>query len=333
MPVFCTERRVVDLEFLDARDRRRKANRTERQVIRGHAVDHVAHRLFTVAGRVEGERAGPPTRRGRKSRLRGGDRPWDERPEIDEVPTIERDLLYRPGRNHVAHRTGRPIDEREIPGDDHGFTPVTERQVEVAYQRPADFEGQVFEDLGLEAGRPCRDLVESGRNRGDAIAAFCISRDRKNEARRPIPHRDRDVRNDRSGGIEGAALQHRRGLRGGRRRAAEQRRHGERHQPSRGFERPGARISQRSRRCVAYLSRSNRDPPDTALCLGKHDGASGAHSLRLRYWYHRRDRGRARKIAASRLQGLRPDPSPNSRRRSVGGVAAKIRPGFARRIR
>ena len=91
--VLRAERRVVDLEFLDARDRRRKADRSERQVVRRHAVDDVGDRFFAVAGRVERERAGAANRRRRKTGLRRRHRPGHERPEIDEVPAVERHLL------------------------------------------------------------------------------------------------------------------------------------------------------------------------------------------------------------------------------------------------
>ena len=110
--VFRTERRVVDLEFLDAGDRRRKADRTERQVVRRDAVDDVADGLFAIARSVEGERAGPANRRRRKPGLRRRHGSWHERPEIDEVAAIERDLMDGLRRHHVADRARRPIEKR-----------------------------------------------------------------------------------------------------------------------------------------------------------------------------------------------------------------------------
>ena len=281
--VFGTERRVVDLEFLDARDRRRKANRTERQVVRGHAVDHVANGLLTIAGRVEGERSGPPNRRGRESRLRGRDRPGYQRPEIDKVPAIERDLLYRPGGNHVAHRAARPIHEREILRDDDGFSPVTQRQVEVAYQRPADLEGQIVEALGLETRRRGGDLIDARRNRRDEIPSSSVRGDRQDETRGLIPHRDRCAGNDRARGIEHAALQHRRGLCGGRRGPAEQGRQHERHPVTRNLRGAGTRSARRSPLALDYFRRTNRlnatnrAAPEPPPCLVRPAGASGAH--------------------------------------------------------
>ena len=70
VPELGAERRIVDLELLDARHRRRKADRPERQVVGGHAVDDVADGFLAVAGGIERERAGAANRRGRESRLR-----------------------------------------------------------------------------------------------------------------------------------------------------------------------------------------------------------------------------------------------------------------------
>ena len=149
--VFRVERRVVDLEFLDAGDRRRKTDRTERQVVRRHAVDDVADGFLAIACGIEGQRAGPANRRRRKAGLRGRHRSRHERTEVDEVAAVERNLMNGLRRHHMAHRTRRQVEKRKLRPDDDGFGPGPDVQPEVADQRTADLERQRIDDFGSEA--------------------------------------------------------------------------------------------------------------------------------------------------------------------------------------
>ena len=56
VPVVGAEHGAVDLELLNAGERRLEHQRSERQVVGRHAVDHEPDSLFTIAGRIEGQR-------------------------------------------------------------------------------------------------------------------------------------------------------------------------------------------------------------------------------------------------------------------------------------
>ena len=73
-----------------------------------------------------------------------------------------------------------------------------------------------------------------------------------------IPHRDRCASNDRARGIEHATLQDRRGLREGRRGAAEQGRQHERQPATRNLRETGTRTARRSQLAVDHFRRTNR---------------------------------------------------------------------------
>src|SRR4030095_921003 len=143
--VLRTERGVVDLELLDAGDRRWKADGSERQVVGRDAIDDVPDGFLAIARRVEGERPGPANRRRRKACLGGRHRAWHKRSEIDEVAAIERNFMNRLRRYHIADRTRCPIEKRQLRLDQNGLTLAANIQPEVAHQRAADLEGQLFD--------------------------------------------------------------------------------------------------------------------------------------------------------------------------------------------
>ena len=157
--VLGAERRVVDLELLDAGDRRRKTDRTERQVVRRHAVDDVADGFLAIAGGIEGQRAGAANRRRRKAGLRGRHRSRHEQTEIDEVAAVERNLLHGLRRHDMADDARRQVEERQLRPDDDGFGPGPDVQPEVADQRTADLERQRIDDFGSEAHGSGGDCV------------------------------------------------------------------------------------------------------------------------------------------------------------------------------
>jgi hypothetical protein len=112
--VLRAERGVVDLEFLNARNRRLEHQRAEREVVGRDPVDQESDGLLTIAGRVEGERSSPAERRRGESGLRGRQRPRRQQSEIDEVPAVQWNLLHRLRRDDMTDRGRRTIDERDL---------------------------------------------------------------------------------------------------------------------------------------------------------------------------------------------------------------------------
>ena len=165
-PYSGAERRVVDLELLDAGDRRRKGELSKRHVGRAHAVDDVADRFFAVAGGIERQRAGAADRRAREPGLRRRHRSGRQRSEIDEVAAVERDFLDGRRRHDVSDDARRAIEQRQFRAHHHRFTPGVDGQLEIAHQRAADLERQRFDAFGSESWSLGRDLVRAGRNAG-----------------------------------------------------------------------------------------------------------------------------------------------------------------------
>ena len=128
------------------------------------------------------------------------------------MAAIERDLLYRPSRNHVADRARRAVEQRKLSTNDYGFSPLTEGQMEVAQQCPADFDRQAFDDFRAETRCLGFDYVRSGRNRDDRVVPFTIIADGNLEVGRVVSHADGGIGEQCSGRIEYAALQNRHGL-------------------------------------------------------------------------------------------------------------------------
>ena len=151
--VLGTERRVVDLELLDAPERRLEDERAERQVVGRHAVDDERDSLFAVAGGVDGDRADSTNRSGGEPGLRRRHRPRHEQAEIGEVATVQRNLLHRLRRDDVADGGRGAIDERDFGVDDDRFALWANCQAEVAHHGASDVDDQFLDDLGAKTGR------------------------------------------------------------------------------------------------------------------------------------------------------------------------------------
>ena len=205
-------------------ERRLEDQRPERQVVGRHAVDHERDRLFTVAGRVEGERTDAANRPRREPRLRRRDRSWHEQTEIREVAAVERNLLDGLRRDDMADGGGGAIDERHLRANEHRLGDVANGQVKVTHQRAADVDVQRFDALGAKTGRLSRHRVDPVGNREDVVPSLGIGADGHVEADRLVPHADDGPGNECAGRIEDAPLQCRKGLRSNRDRGAQQQR-------------------------------------------------------------------------------------------------------------
>src|SRR5262249_27434138 len=133
--VFDAEWRVVDLEFLDTRNRRLETERAECQIIGADPVDMERGGFLAIAGRVDGDGTYAPKGCRREPRLRGRNRAWCQQREVGEVPTVERNLLHRVRCQDVAHAAGHTIDERDVRPDDNRFGRVTDLQTEIPNER------------------------------------------------------------------------------------------------------------------------------------------------------------------------------------------------------
>ena len=207
MAVLGAERGVVDLELLDACNRRLEHQRAERQIVGGHPVDQESDGLLTVTARVEGERSSPAKRRRRKSGLRGRHRSRDQQREIDEVPAVQWNRLHSRRRDDMTYDRGRTIDERDLRLDDHRFASVADDQSKVPYQRAAHLEVQLVDDFG---SKPCRcraDLICPRGNRCDLIASLAIGADGTVEIGGTVAHAHGCAGKHRAGLVEHTALQ------------------------------------------------------------------------------------------------------------------------------
>ena len=205
--VLGAEHRVVDLEFLDARERRLEHQRPERQVVGRHAVDLEPDRLFTIAGGVERERTDASNRPRREPHLRGRHRSGHEQAEIGEVATVERDLLHGLGGDDMADGGAGPIDQRRLRTYDHRLGNLANRQVEVSHQRPADVDVQRVDALGAKSCRLRRDRVGAVGNGKDVVTGLGIRANRHIETAGLVLHADDGARNERSKRVEDAPLQ------------------------------------------------------------------------------------------------------------------------------
>src|SRR5207248_11068767 len=78
---------------------------------------HEVDRRLAVAGRHERKGALAAQRRAESGVLRRRRSPGHQRPEVHEMPPVQRDLLHRPLGHCLADRYGGGVDERRRAGD------------------------------------------------------------------------------------------------------------------------------------------------------------------------------------------------------------------------
>ena len=152
--VLGAERRVVDLEFLDAGEGGSNISEPNVRLL----VVTPLTRNPTASSRLPAVlKASAPTPRiglDGEPGLRWRHRPGHEQTEIGEVAAVERNLLHRLRRDDMADGGRRAIDERHFRANDHRLGCVADGQAEVAHQRPADVDGQRLDDARCEIRSP-----------------------------------------------------------------------------------------------------------------------------------------------------------------------------------
>ena len=210
--VLRSKRRMIDLEFLDAPKWRLENERTKSQVVGRDAVDDESDRLLAIARHVDRERADPANRPDGESRLGRRDRGGHKQTEIDEVATVQRNLLHGRSRNDMPDDGRCAIDERDLRRDDHGFRSSANGQTEVAHERAADIEVQVFDHLGTKIERFSDDRIRPRSEGGDVVAPLAIGAGGHFESRCRAPDGDNGLGESCSRNIGHAPLQRRRRL-------------------------------------------------------------------------------------------------------------------------
>jgi len=229
---------VIELELLNAADRRLKTERAEGLIGNADAVDEKSGGFLTIARGIDGNGANPPQGRRGEAGLRRRDRAGSQQSEIGEVASVEWNFLHRLRRHHVADAGRHPIDERGARLDHDRFGGVAQFELEVADERAAAVETQRGDGQGLEAGRARSHIVRLGRDVVDAVTTLTVRHDRTVDARRVVPYTNRGPAKHRSGSIEHSPLQRRRRLgakRSGGQRAEDERQRDRSHANFRGW--------------------------------------------------------------------------------------------------
>ncbi len=112
--VLSAESRVINLELLHGIDRRLKRDLVLDHIVEVDAVNHEVDRVFTTARGIEREGSLAAKRRSQESVLRWGDRTRNEQTQVNEVPAVERNFLYRPLVDYSAHRSGCRLDDGNV---------------------------------------------------------------------------------------------------------------------------------------------------------------------------------------------------------------------------
>src|SRR5262245_15513509 len=207
------ERRIVDLEFLDASNGWLKTEGAKSKIISTDAVDVKGDGFLAMACGVDGKCANSAKRCRRESGLRWSDSARCQQREVGEMTAVERNLLNVLRRQDVTDAGRHTVDQRDVCLDDQSFRSGTNLQTEVADECPADVEGQSGDDCRLETLRRGGDVVRLGGDVFDMIAAFVVGLDRTVEARRVAVHADRCAAQHCSRRIEHSSLKRGAGLR------------------------------------------------------------------------------------------------------------------------
>ena len=204
--VLGAEGRVVGLELLHGVDRGLEGDLVLHHVVEVDAVDLEVDGVLAVAGGVEGERALAAQRCGQKAVLRRRDRAGDEQAEVNEVATVQGNLLHGALVDDRADRGGRRLDDGRVGGDGHGLRDVADCELEVLDDRARHLDVEVVGDLRLEPLGLYLDVVEARLQGGDLIVALAVGLRGALCARRAQAHRHLRVRHDRALLVGHAAL-------------------------------------------------------------------------------------------------------------------------------
>ena len=179
----------------------------------------------------------------------GGDPARHERPEIDEVPAVQRNFLDGALRHHLAYRDRPGLDDRgrADDGDILGERRDAEPQVDDDRLRDAEIDLPL---LILEALQMCDHLVVTRPQRGGDVLSGGAAHDGPLDAGRGIAGDDGHAGHDGALRIGHRALKSRSGLRCSDPRARHQQREDEEH-PSLGPEQCAHQSS--SRRAHEYI--------------------------------------------------------------------------------
>ena len=159
--------RRLDLHLVDEIEQHRLSRRAVLQVRRVHAVDDEA--ILGSGGAIDLRAAGLAFL------LRARRLPQDGGEVASLGHAVDRFLRHR-GRGRVSFR----VDERRgFSRDRHGFGHAGEREDEVDREVLAELEHDLGRSPGLETLKGRRDLVGSRRQRGEAIDARGVGRDRR----------------------------------------------------------------------------------------------------------------------------------------------------------
>ena len=214
--VLRAEGRVVDLELGHRVDRRLEGDLRVRQVVQVDAVHHEVDGRLPVARRHEGERSLAAQRRAQPRVLRRRAAAGHQRPEVDEMPAVQRNLLDRLLGHDLADRDGRRLDERRRAGHGDVFRDCANTQLQIE----GDGLGGPDRDLALLVRKPFEmrgDLVGAGRERGRHELAGGIGHDVALLIGRGLAEHNRHARHDGALRIGDGSLDRGRGLRAHRR--------------------------------------------------------------------------------------------------------------------
>src|SRR5262249_12506929 len=162
---------VADHDLPYCADRGLERNLVLNHVVQVDAVDHEVDRVFTIACRVERERALTAQRRGQETVLRRNDRAGNQQSEIDEMASVEWNLLDGSPVDHLADGDRGRLDDLRVGGGYHSLGHFPGFELGVLDGDLADFERQIVDNLRGEALRPRFDLVYAWRQRGCLIIA------------------------------------------------------------------------------------------------------------------------------------------------------------------
>ena len=214
--VLRAEGRVVDLELGHRVDRRLEGDLRVRQVVQVDAVHHEVDGRLPVARRHEGERSLAAQRRAQPRVLRRRAATGHQRPEVDEMPAVQRNFLNRLLGHDLPNRDGGRLDERRRAGHGDVFRDGADTQLQIE----GDGLGGPDRDLALLVREPFEmrgDLVGAGRERRRHELAGGIGHDVTLLIGRGLAQHNRHAGHDGALRIGDGSLDRGRGLRAHRR--------------------------------------------------------------------------------------------------------------------
>jgi len=161
----------------------------------------------------------------------GATEPGHQRPEIDEMAAVQRDLLHRLLVDHRPERGGDGLDRRRLADHRHLLGAASDRQLDVLHRGLRHLDAEVLHHRGLEARALHLEPIAPDWKRGHEVLALAVADGGALLAGRQVLHRDRSTGDDGPLIVGDAPAQARRRLRVGGRGERQQQRGGGRRPP------------------------------------------------------------------------------------------------------